>query len=94
MNAAHTCIITCIYQGKTDKSIKVHVKQEGKFFFLPLSQMGGIYPTDEEVEVDAEQLTPGDEILVRIPVWLACKLLGCDGRQELEELALSFLEVE
>jgi len=94
MSATHTCIITCIYQGKTDKSIKVHVKQEGRFFFLPLSQMSGIYPVDEEVDMPPDQLTPGDEILVRIPVWLACKLLSCDGRQELEDLDLSFLTVE
>lgn len=89
-----TCIISGVYQGKTDKSIKTHVRQEGKFFWLPLSQIDNIYLTDEEVEIDPGQLTPGDEINVRIPVWLACKLIHCDDGQALEDLGLSYIDLD
>lgn len=82
-----TCVISCVYQGKSDKSIKTHVRQEGKFFWLPLSVIDNIYPENGDDEISAEQLTPGDEINVRIPVWLACKLTNCEDGQDLEELS-------
>jgi len=89
-----TCVISCVYQGKSEKSIKTHVRQEGKFFWLPLSQIDNIYPSDEDCEISAEQLTPGDEINVRIPVWLACKLCHCDNGQALEDLDLSYIDLD
>jgi len=82
-----TCVISCVYQGKSDKSIKTHVRQEGKFFWLPLSQIDNIYQADEDDETSAAQLTPGDEINVRIPVWLACKLTHCEDGQDLKDLS-------
>lgn len=92
-----TCIISCIYQGKSEKALKTHIKAEGKFFWLPISQISNVWMEDE-VEIGpssyGERLSPGDELLVRIPVWLACKLLHCEGRQALEDLGLSYLDID
>ncbi len=97
MNRNATCMITCTFKGKTEKAIKVHVKNEGKFFWLPISQIPNMYLSGEEepgAETTADQMTPEEEYLVRIPLWLACKLLQCDDVEELRDLDLSYLDID
>lgn len=89
-----TCVVESIYQGKTEKAIKVHIKNEGKFYWLPISQIEDVSSEDDSEELEIGDLTPGDDILVRIPLWLACKLTQCEGRQELENLELSYLTID
>ncbi len=94
MNRNATCVLTCTYKAKTEKALKVHVKNEGKFFWLPISQIPNIYLADEDTEVDIVQMTPEEEYVIRIPIWLACRLLQVDSAEELEELELSYLDLD
>lgn len=97
MNRNATCTITCTFKSRTAKAIKVHVVSEGKFFWLPLSQIPNMYFSGDEErgdEVSVDQMEEDEEYQVRVPLWLACKLLQCDDVEELRELELSYLEID
>lgn len=45
-------------------------------------------------EITVDQMEEDEEYMVRIPLWLACKLLQCDDVEELRDLDLSYLTID
>lgn len=88
-----TVMLTAIYQHRSTKAVCVKISENDTgVLWLPFSQLYNIY--DHGDETDIVNLNPRETYVFRITDWIACKLFSCDGREDLEELGLSFLDCE